>query len=67
MEYTILFSSHIEVLSVQVNAAIKEGWRPIGGVSCAIASNPGYRTEYQYTQAMVREGMDKLIAQALKE
>jgi hypothetical protein len=47
MEYMILYDASPEGLSDKVNAYIKEGWRPLGGV--AITSS-----FWQYAQAMVR-------------
>lgn len=53
LEYKIVETSDIQVLAVQVNQAIAEGWTPQGGVSSArIGSDPYILVTY--FQAMIR-------------
>lgn len=51
MEYKILFKimeTHLQFAEV-VNAAIKEGWEPLGGVSIVMGT-----TQHTFYQAMIR-------------
>lgn len=54
MEYTILEERNTADLKSSVNAAIAEGWRPLGGVAASIDQRD-LQTDYFYTQAMVKD------------
>jgi len=47
MEYSVIKTNLLKSLIKKVNEAIKQGWKPLGGV-CGDAG-------YGYAQAMVRE------------
>jgi len=63
VKYQILASGCHQTLEMQVNEAIAEGWKPLGGVSVAqsyveFEHTRGY--EFTYAQAMtLREAGDK--------
>jgi hypothetical protein len=46
IEYRILIDQYLDHLEGKVNAHIKNGWQPIGGVSSSLNHN--------YVQAMVK-------------
>jgi len=50
VEYTVIFDTKLERLIDQVNQAIQEGWRPLGGIA---VTNEGLIFFYYY-QAMAR-------------
>ena len=47
MEYTVIKTNLMKSLIKKVNVAIKEGWRPLGGVCVDVG--------YGFAQAMTRE------------
>jgi len=51
MEYIILDDFEIDSLQEKVNSYIKEGWRPLGGVSTA-PQKDGF---IEYIQGMIKE------------
>jgi len=53
MEYSVIKESELENLIDDVNKAIKEGWRPQGGVSVGTFRDSD-NTYKHYAQAMIR-------------
>ncbi len=47
MEYSVIKTNLLKSLVKKVNEAIKEGWKPLGGVCLDVG--------YGFAQAMVRE------------
>jgi hypothetical protein len=47
MEYSVIKTNLLKSLIKKVNEAIKEGWKPLGGVCLDVG--------YGFAQAMVRE------------
>lgn len=63
VEYKILTNTYSDMLAIDVNDAIKEGWQPAGGVCCSAyeESSRDYYGDivntysvYTYQQAVVR-------------
>lgn len=63
VEYRIITNDFSDMLAVDVNAAIQQGWRPTGGLCCSTYEMPyrdsyanviGTETIFQYHQAMVK-------------
>lgn len=52
-EYMVITDDNTNDLANQVNANIREGWQPFGGVSC---SPPTEQNIEWYAQAMVKYG-----------
>lgn len=62
MQYTVVKGSSIENLSEDVSSMMREGWRPVGGITVsAIGTKSSYRWRHDfvpavgYLQAMVKE------------
>lgn len=56
MEYMILHRDNSADLAEEVNRAISNGWKPLGGVSVAMAPLSEADTYHLvYVQAMIRE------------
>ena len=55
MQYLIIKSGGEVELAREVNNAIKEGWRPQGGVSVAKSLFPIFFPSLLWAQAMVKE------------
>ena len=58
MKYLAIEAATINELNYIVNEKIKEGWKPVGGVSVTLSESD----EYQYfmaSQAMVTNNMSK--------
>ena len=58
IQYRIIYSDSQERLAEAVNTAIEEGWRPQGGIGCAVWSQKNERegqwdTHCEYSQAMI--------------
>lgn len=53
MTYRILMAEHALELAKLVNAAILDGWKPLGGV--AVVQNPSFLQRVDFYQAMVNE------------
>lgn len=51
MQYKILTASNAEQLALAVNASIKDGWVPVGGVACMREPHYG---DPSYYQAMIK-------------
>jgi hypothetical protein len=54
MRYRLVEAKDVEGLEQDVNAAIEDGWRPVGGV-CVVNSQANTYAWWFY-QAMVRDG-----------
>jgi hypothetical protein len=59
VEYYAIRADCVDDLNRIVNKYIQDGWTPLGGISCAIGemrscSSSGYRTKYEYCQAMIK-------------
>jgi len=52
-EYKILHAQKIADLTSQVNAALQEGWTPLGGVTFML-TDPKMPTSHQCAQALTR-------------
>ncbi len=50
MQYIIIYATFFESLEKKVNAKIKEGWSPLGGVSVCVQDG-----EEHFYQAMIKE------------
>lgn len=55
MEYKVVGEKRKEYLNLVVNKMIKEGWKPLGGVS--IANNN--EISFYFIQAMIKEDKDE--------
>ena len=55
MEYRVISESKMKDLVREVNDAIKEGWRPQGGVSVAKSLFPIFFPSLLWAQAVVRD------------
>lgn len=57
LEYTVIQQTGESNLINEVNEHIKAGWRPQGGVSMVLWTDPEgeYPHEYLYAQAMLRD------------
>jgi hypothetical protein len=55
--YKVIRSSNIRYLEIDVNAHIKEGWIPIGGVAAMYKSRHGEEDGLFY-QAMIKSSED---------
>jgi hypothetical protein len=55
IQYGIWGDFKFERLIETINALIKEGWRPLGGVSIAVRDGVGYLQQVEYAQAMIKE------------
>ena len=55
MEYRVISESTMKDLAKEVNDAIKEGWRPQGGVSVAKSLFPIFFPSLLWAQAVVRD------------
>ena len=53
--YGVLQDSTLDKLRLQVNAAITDGWQPLGGVSAAVQN---YGSPITYMQAIVKYAAD---------
>jgi hypothetical protein len=53
MEYIIISNSELIELQIAVNKALVDGWRPAGGVACALSESDDYRYSL-FCQALVR-------------
>ncbi len=65
-EYDVLFGEDDDQLVQEVNAALRKGWYPIGGVACSVvplyneyADGTQYGTETRMRQAVVRHKTTK--------
>jgi hypothetical protein len=56
LEYRILTNNHTDILEREVNDLIKEGWRPLGGVSVAYKHEHAHNlvSHLVYLQSMVK-------------
>ena len=59
MEYMLCVWVDPKDLADHVAAAIKDGWRPQGGVSCAMTIGPEGDLFHEFCQAMVRRSDDQ--------
>lgn len=55
MEYIAVYGLDTSDLSEKVNKLIKDGWKPFGSLSCAMATAENEGIYYQYSQAMIKE------------
>lgn len=54
MEYTIIKNTDLQYLIKSVNAYIKDGWQPQGGICCNICSGLSIGPSFIYFQALIR-------------
>ena len=54
MQYKIIDAKSPVILVELVNQALRNGWKPQGGVSVTMSSDQGYVREL-YAQAMIKE------------
>ena len=57
MQYLIIEEDKRSRLEKRINEYIKQGWRPVGGVSvcCAFSAGGGRQYNSVYTQAIIKE------------
>ena len=56
MEYDVVIADRNKKLAIEVNALIKEGWRPLGAAQMA---GWGSRGKLRYCQTMVKDDDDE--------
>lgn len=54
MQYQVIDAKGAGILVDLVNVAIKDGWKPIGGVSVSTSTDQG-NTREVYAQALIKE------------
>lgn len=68
MKYKLVSSSDIDILELDVNRLIRDGWEPLGGVAInAYHHNSGYgiKLESKFVQAMVRDQGMTIVADSI--
>lgn len=66
LEYRIIEEDNLLDTQTEVNKAIKEGWKPLGGISTTFALDKDDWYQW-FTQAMIRETPEQTRATILTE